>query len=161
MVFQNPDFSLFNLTVREEIEFGLKNFKFDIGDNKIKEILNLVGISDFIDRDPQSLSLGEKQKVSLACVLALQTDYIVLDEPIAQLDYRSSVDFYKILQRLNKKGKTIIVIEHDSDFLAKYTSEILILDKGKKYISGKSKNILSNNEMLKKIGLKTLQINHE
>lgn len=97
MVFQNPDFSLFNLTVREEIEFGLDNLKIENKDERIKKSLKQAGISGFEDRDPQTLSVGEKQKVNLACALSVDTQYLVLDEPTAELDYKSSVEIYKVL----------------------------------------------------------------
>lgn len=158
LVFQNPDFSLFNLTVKEEIEFGLKNLKVKNQDERIKWALSAVRMSDFLDRDPQTLSIGEKQKVSLACVLALETKYIVLDEPIAQLDYKSALEIYKILKNLNKNGKTVIVVEHDTDFLWQFANEVIILDKGEIISSGAAKKILSDKNLLNNLGLKPVTI---
>jgi energy-coupling factor transport system ATP-binding protein len=158
MVFQNPDFSIFNLTVREEIEFGLKNLKLDNRQARVKKALKAVNMTDYIDRDPQTLSLGEKEKVSLAAILALETDYIVLDEPTAQLDYKSSIELYKILSSLNKQGKTIITIEHDTDFLSEFASQIMILDKGKIEASGQTRKVLSDKNMLSKLGIKIPKI---
>uniref|UniRef100_A0A7C4M0S0 ABC transporter ATP-binding protein n=1 Tax=candidate division CPR3 bacterium TaxID=2268181 RepID=A0A7C4M0S0_UNCC3 len=155
IVFQNPDFSLFNLTVKEEIAFGLKNLSLNNQENRIKRALKNVGMTNFALRDPQTLSLGEKEKLSLASVLALDTQYIVLDEPTAQLDYKNSLDLYKILSRLNKEGKTIITIEHDTDFLWDYTYETIILDKGQIILYGPTKKILKNINLLKKLGIKT------
>ncbi len=106
MVFQNPDLSLFNLTVSEEIEFGLKNFDMSNIEERKKEALVQVGLSGFENRDPQTLSFGEKQKICLACVLALDTEYLVLDEPTAMLDYKNSLELYKLLEKLNKRGKS-------------------------------------------------------
>ena len=154
IVFQNPDFSLFNLTVGEEIEFGLKNFGIRDTDSRIKASLRQVGLSDFIDRDPQTLSIGEKQKISLACVLALDTDYIVLDEPVAQLDYRSAVEFYRILESLNSRGKTIVVIEHDSDFVWRFTKKVIIIDSGRIVKNGKTAEVFSDTAFLNRLGLK-------
>ena len=110
LVFQNPDFSIFNLTIREEITFG--NPQADVA-----SALNLVGLNGYADRDPQTLSFGQKQKICLAAALAVNPDYLLLDEPTAMLDYKSSVELYEILKNLNKAGKTIIVVEHDTDFL--------------------------------------------
>lgn len=154
MVFQNPDFSLFNLTVREEIEFGLKNLHFSNQEKRVKNALSAVRMMNFIERDPQTLSLGEKEKVVLASVLALDTNYIVFDEPTAQLDYKSSLELYKILSLLNKKGKTIIVIEHDTDFLWQFAHEIVILDKGKIAARGPTKKVLTNKTTLNVLGIK-------
>lgn len=158
MVFQNPDFSLFNLTVEEEIAFGLKNFHLDCVKKRIEQALEMVGLGSYIDRDPQTLSFGEKQKVCLACVLALDTDYIVLDEPTSMLDYKSSLELYKILQKLNNQQKTIIVVEHDSDFLWQFSKKVLILSKGKIESSGKTEALLSNTKLLQRLGIKVPNI---
>jgi len=158
MVFQNPDFSIFNLTVREEIEFGLKNLKLDNRQARVKKALKAVNMTDYIDRDPQTLSLGEKEKVSLASILALDTDYLVLDEPTAQLDYKSSLELYKILSVLNKQGKTIITIEHDTDFLGEFATQVMILDKGKIEAAGPTRKVLNDKNMLSKLGIKIPKI---
>ena len=155
MVFQNPDFMLFNLTVREEIEFGLKNFKLDNQQQRIYEALNQVGMTKFINHDPQTLSFGQKQKISLACVLSLDTPYIILDEPTAMLDYSSSCALYAILHSLHQQGKTIIVVEHDTDMISKYADQMIILHQGQIIKQGSPKTVLSNIELLKKIGIKT------
>lgn len=154
MVFQNPDLSLFNLTVSEEIEFGLKNFGLDNIEKRKKEALSLVGLSGFENRDPQTLSFGEKQKICLACVLALDTQYLVLDEPTAMLDYKNSLELYKLLEKLNQRGKTIITIDHDTDFLWKYCVSTLILDKGGIKLFGETKKVLKNEKVLKTLGIK-------
>lgn len=154
MVFQNPDFSLFNLTVADEIGFGLKNFYGCIDNERIRRALDIVGLKGFDSRDPQSLSFGEKQKICLACVLALDVSYIVLDEPTAMLDYKSSVELYIVLSSLNRQGKTIIVIEHDTDFLLSYARKILILDKGAMIRFGSSKEVFSDKALLTKLGIK-------
>jgi energy-coupling factor transport system ATP-binding protein len=154
MVFQNPDFSLFNLTVEEEIAFGMKNLKKLVTGKKVSDILSSVGLKGFLKRDPQTLSYGQKQKVALACVIALDTDYIVLDEPSSMLDFKSSIELYRLLTLLQRKGKTIIVIEHDTDFLLTFSRESLILDNGSAYAFGNTKKILSDKKSLLKLGIK-------
>jgi energy-coupling factor transporter ATP-binding protein EcfA2 len=158
MLFQNPDFMLFNLTVAEEIGFGLKNFKLDNHDKRISNALEMVGLKGFENRDPQTLSLGEKQKVCLASILALDTEYIVLDEPVAMLDHKGALHLYQTLEELNKKhGKTIIVIEHDTDFINKCAKEIIVLDKGSIIFQGKTQEVFAHKEDLKKLGIKIPQ----
>lgn len=154
MVFQNPDFALFNLTVAEELEFGITNLKLKNKEERIKKALALVGLNGFEDRDPQTLSLGQKQKVSLASVLALETDYIVLDEPTAMLDYKSSLELYRLLEELNKRSKTVIVVEHDTDFLQQYAREVAIIDKGKIIRNGSPEEVLRQKGLLTKLGIK-------
>lgn len=154
MVFQNPDFSLFNLTVKEELEFGLDNLKISGKEEKILKALNAVGMQDFLMRDPKTLSFGQKQKICLASVLALETKYIVLDEPVAMLDYKSSIEVYKILTELNNHGKTIIAIEHDTDFLHKFAKEVLILDQGKIIAFDTVDKVFANVKLLQELGIK-------
>jgi len=154
MVFQNPDFSLFNLTVSEEIDFGLKHLKKLSDAQKVREALELVGLHGFENRDPQTLSYGQKQKACLASVLALDVSYIVLDEPTAMLDYKSSVELYKLFSKLNRQGKTIIVVEHDTDFLWNYADETVLIDGGSILAYGKTREVLSDHKQLSLLGIK-------
>jgi len=156
MLFQNPDFMLFNLTVFDEIAFGLK--KQTNLSEKIGNALAMVGLENFEKRDPQTLSLGEKQKVCLASVLARDTEYIVLDEPVAMLDYKGAVNLYELLKKLNKDyGKTIVVIEHDTDFLKAFAKEIIILSNGEIILKGSTASVFSHKNELKKLGIKIPQ----
>lgn len=154
MVFQNPDFMLFNLTVEEEIAFGLKNSSPKQVEKRIEESLAAVGLTGFRSRDPQTLSLGQKQKVCLACVLARDPSYIILDEPTAMLDHKSSLKLFSILKELNSKGKTIVVVEHDTDFILKYMNLMAVIDQGKILLEGKPDEVFSNEKELRKIGIR-------
>jgi len=151
LVFQNPDFSLFNLTVKEEVSFN--NLEADV-----TATLKAVGLQGFANRDPQTLSFGQKQKLCLAAVLARRPDYLVLDEPTAMLDYKSSLELYEILKRLNRQGKTIIVVEHDTDLLLQYAQSCLILDSGKVRAMGKAKTVLAQKNLLRRLGIKIPQL---
>lgn len=154
MVFQNPDFMIFNLSVHEEVEFGLHNMKFDNIQKRVKDALQMVSMEGYENRDPHTLSYGEKQKLCLACVLALEPDYIVLDEPTAMLDYKSSAHLYEILKKLNDKGKTVIIVEHDTDFLLKYAQKTIVIHKGQVKFNSMTKQVFSQIDTLKKIGIK-------
>jgi len=155
MLFQNPDFMLFNLTVFDEIAFGLRQKE---PAQKVLEALDMVGLTKFGKRDPQTLSLGEKQKICLAGVLARDTEYIVLDEPVAMLDYKAAVSLYKLLKSLNENyGKTIIVIEHDTDFLKAFAKQVIILDQGEIVLEGSATSVFSHKEKIKQLGIKIPQ----
>jgi len=154
MVFQNPDFMLFNLTVKEEIEFGLKNLKLNNHNKRIKEALKIIGMSGFENCNPQTLSFGQKQKICLASIIAQDPKYVVLDEPTAMLDYQSTANLYKLLKFLNQQGKTIIIVEHDTDFLRQYANQIIILDQGKIVEKGSPQKVFFKINKLKKIGIK-------
>lgn len=153
-LFQNPDYSLFNLTVKEEILFGISNFQLSNPEARVKKNLELVGMSDYEEYDPKTLSFGQKQKINLAAILSLETPILVLDEPTAMLDFKSSVELYTLLRTLNKKGTTIIVIEHDTDFLLHFAKTIVILDKGTVASTGVTKTIFKNTNLLKSLGIK-------
>ena len=153
-VFQNPDYALFNLTVEEELLFGLKNFNVPNPNDKVIQSLKKVRMTEYLTRDPKTLSLGQKQKINLACVLSLETPIIVLDEPTAMLDFRSSLELYTTLQAINKKGTTVIVIEHDTDFLLHFTKESIIFDKGTIVSQGPTKKVFQNKKLLTTLGIK-------
>lgn len=154
MLFQNPDFSLFNLSVEEEIAFGLKNLNLNQHKQRIDQALTTVGLTGFNKRDPQTLSFGEKQRVNLACVLAVDPKYLILDEPSSMLDYKSAKQLYDTLRSLNKTGKTIIVVEHDTDFLKEYAQEIIIMHQGEIISSGSPKKVFSDHKLLTTIGIR-------
>jgi len=154
LVFQNPELSLFNLTVEEEIRFGLINLKMKNVETRIDRALKSVGLTGFNKRDPQTLSLGEKQKVSLAGVLSMETAYIVLDEPTAMLDYKSSVELYNLLSGLNRRGITVITVEHNTEFLLKHADNVLVMNRGEIIMEGKTGSIFRKKNELKKLGIK-------
>lgn len=154
LLFQNPDFMIFNLTVWEEVAFGLSNLEFDHIDERVRSALTLVGLQGYENRDPHTLSLGQKQKLCLAAVLAMETTYIVLDEPTAMFDYASTLHLYQLLSSLHRKGKTIIIIEHDTDFLLTYASQILILKQGSLTMQGKPEKIFPQKLKLQQMGIK-------
>lgn len=154
MVFQNPDHMIFNLTVYEEVEFGLKNLGYTDIQKRVVDALSLVHLEKFSSNDPNNLSFGQKQKLCVACALALDTEYLVLDEPSSMLDYKSSLELYKLLSELNKKGKTIIVIEHDTDFINTFADHALVLREGSLDLFGITQEVFSEKEKIKSMGIK-------
>jgi len=158
-VFQDPDLVIFNLTVEEEVAFGVHNLKLDNPKKRVKDAIKKVGLEGFEKRDPQSLSGGQKQLLCIACVLAMGTDYIVLDEPISNLDYSNSILVYKILYSLHKQGKTIIVVEHDTDMVWEYATKTIIVDKHKIIKNGPTKQILNDGRGLMSLGIRPISKN--
>lgn len=160
-VFQDPDLVIFNLTVEEEVSFGVYNLKLDNPEKRVKDALKIVGLSGFEKRDPQSLSGGQKQLLCIACVLAMGTDYIILDEPISNLDYSNAKLVYKILKDIHKQGKTIIVVEHDTNMVWENATKTIIIDEHKIIKNGPTKNILKNNQELINLGIRPILKNYE
>lgn len=148
LMFQNPDFSLFNLTVEEEAGFGAS------GD--VLRALKTVGLDRLRQADPHTLSYGQKQKLCLAGLLARNPRVLLLDEPASMLDYHSTLELYRLLARLNRQGKTIVTVEHDTRLLWEFTRRILILDQGKIAAFGPTRTVLKNTRLLRRLGLRPL-----
>lgn len=154
LVFQDPDYQIFSITVEDEISFGLENMGLEKSEVKkrAEKALDALGIRDLREKETFALSLGQKQKVCIASVLAMDPEILVLDEPTSQLDFRGAKEIYEILNDLNKKGKAIIVIEHKVDWLLKYADRILVLDNGNFVLDGKPSEVFRN-PVLERIGV--------
>jgi energy-coupling factor transport system ATP-binding protein len=154
LVFQDPDWQIFNLTVKDEVAFSLKNLKINKIEKRIKNALKIVGLNGYENEDPNKLSQGQKQKLCIASVIATEPKVIILDEPTSQLDYKNTEIIHKILKKLNKMGTTILIIEHDTDWIAEYVDKVLIMNGGKIIDEGLPKKIFSKTKILKKLGIK-------
>lgn len=154
LVFQDPDWQIFSLTVKDEIEFGIKNLGLTNSKKRIENALRLVGLEGYENIEPHRLSQGQKQKLCIASVIATDPEIIVLDEPTSQLDYKNTKNIHEILKKLNENNKTIILIEHDTDFLAEYCSRILIMNDGKIVKDGPVDKVFSQVNLLNKLGIK-------
>ena len=133
--YQNPDHQLFKNTIREEIEYGLKNLKIpkEEIENRYKEIVELLDLKKFeeIYKSTFFLSKGVRQRLALASVLVLKPEILIIDEPTTGQDYRMIEEFMKILEELHTQTCTIIIVTHDPRVIAKYSKEVIILDDGK------------------------------
>ncbi len=132
-VFQDIDSQMVASVVEDEILFGLENFGVpheEIG-GRVDRALKDLGIEDLRDRAISSLSGGQKQKVAIASMLALEPEVIVLDEPTGELDPESSREIFQILTDLNKeKGITVVIVEQKIMLLCEYVKHMMVLDKG-------------------------------
>lgn len=145
MVFQNPDNQVLFPKVYEDMEFALKNLKLEDRNRKIDNALKIVNMLEFKDKSTYELSLGQKQRINIASVLAIEPKYIILDEPTTMIDSSEKVNIYNSLKQLKDKGYTII-------FATNNINEILLSDKifvlenrGIKHIINKKELIESNN----------------
>ena len=133
MVFQDPDAQIVNTRVRDEVCFGLENLCRPAGEILARqhEALATVGLGGFGERSVFDLSGGEKQRVSIAAVLASCPRLLVLDEPTANLDPAGMAAIFAVLERLNREtGTTIVMVEHRVDELAHLVSRVVMMDKG-------------------------------
>ena len=159
-VFQNPDNQLFSKTVREELAFGPKNLgiKKEETDKRIEEVSANLGLENYLNKNPMSLSKGERQKVAVASVLTMKPDVLIVDEPTTGQDYKTARDMMEFYKRLHEEGKTIIVVTHDIDLVAEYSQRIIVMWKGKILLEGNPKKVLSQTDILEKTYIKPPQV---
>lgn len=162
MVFQYPEHQLFEDSVYNDIAFGPRNM--GLSEKEIEKRVNLacefVGLNlNFLSKSPFDLSGGEKRKAAIAGVIAMEPEVLILDEPTAGLDPQSRKYLLKRLKIYNKSNeKTVILISHDMEDIAKYTDRVIVLNNGNLVAFDETRKIFSNIELLKKFGLQTPQI---
>ena len=139
LVFQFPEYQLFEETVEKDVAFGVKNFGVK-GEEAIKrahEALKQVGLDEsYFKRAPFDLSGGEKRKVAIAGILAIDPDILIFDEPTAGFDPQSSKDLMNLITEFHNNGKTIIIITHDMDLVNTYTKRVVMLERGQVTFDG-------------------------
>lgn len=156
IVFQNPDNQFVGSTVEDDIAFGLENRQIEY--HKMHELVNeyasKVGMKEYLKKEPATLSGGQKQRVALASVLSLNPDILILDEASAMLDPHGKKEIRELIEkmRLINRNLTIISITHDVEeaYISDY---VFILAKGKLVKEGSPKEIFSNEEEIKSLGL--------
>lgn len=134
LVFQFPEYQLFEETVLKDVAFGPKNFGMDETQalKKAKQALELVGISpSYYERSPFELSGGEKRRVAIAGIIALEPKVLILDEPTAGLDPQGEKEMMELFSRIYESGQSIIIVTHNMDLVLKYVSLAAVMDHGK------------------------------
>lgn len=160
MVFQNPDNQIIGTNVEEDVSFGLENkdMPSEYIQKKVKECIDIVGLSDFSKTSPTRLSGGQKQRVAIASSLADDSKILVLDEPTSMLDPKSRLEIINVLHQLNDKNNiTIILITHNTDEVVN-ADRIVLMNKGKIVGEGTPKEVFKNLDLLKKIHVEIPQI---
>lgn len=135
LVFQFPEYQLFEETILKDVSFGPKNFKAseEEAQKAAKEALRVVGIDEsYYERSPFDLSGGQKRRVAIAGILAMNPSTLVLDEPTAGLDPQGAKEMMELFVTLNKKlGKTIVLVTHDMEHVLEYCDEVIVMSEGK------------------------------
>ena len=157
LVFQYPEYQLFEETVYKDIAFGPKNMKLSDAetDERVREAAGFVGIDDILlDRSPLELSGGQKRRIAIAGVIAMRPGVLILDEPTAGLDPRGSRQILdNILAYREKTGSTVIIVSHNMDDTARIAKRILVFDHGTVAIDGTPDEVFSQAEKLTEMGL--------
>ncbi len=132
-VFQNPNYQLFEENLDKEISFGPKNIGLSEDEIKkrVEEVLHMTNLVSFRDCDPHALSVGQKRRVSIASILAMKPEIIIVDEPDTGLDHKNAKKLMDYVKKLNKSGKTIILISHSIELVAEYCNRIIGIKDGK------------------------------
>lgn len=155
-VFQDIESQLVSYFVEDEILFGLENFGVPAEEieGRLTGALDALGIGELRHREVSSLSGGQKQKVVIAAILALEPDILVLDEPTGELDPASSVQIFELLKKLNEeKGITIVVAEQKIMLLCEYVKKLIVLEKGTLVHYGEIRSTLTHQKEMEEAGI--------
>lgn len=164
LVFQYPEYQLFETTVLKDVCFGPKNkgLSEDECIERAKEALKAVGMSEeFYSRSPLEMSGGQKRRAAIAGVLAMDPKVLILDEPCAGLDPKGKRDILDMLSALRRdKGMTIILVSHSMEDVAGYADRLIVMSNGTKAYDGTVKEVFSKYKELEKIGLAAPQVTY-
>lgn len=159
MVFQYPEHQLFEETIYQDIAFGPKNLGLSAEqvDQRIRRAMEFVGLAfeTFKDRSPFNLSGGQMRRVAIAGVIALEPDYLALDEPAAGLDPCGRDEIFGQIVKLHQEtGSTVILVSHNMEDIARFASRVLVMNKGQIILDGPPKQIFSSGrEQLQEAGV--------
>lgn len=169
LVFQYPEYQLFEETVGKDIAFGPQQLGLDPKEieARVREAMELVGLNFEKDKDrsPFELSGGQKRRAAIAGVIAMKPEILILDEPTAGLDPIGREDVLKQIKNLHTRyGMTVILVSHSMEEIARYTERILVMDQGKLILAGTPGEVFKHVEKLKQIGLgipQVTQLSHD
>ncbi|MFB3766198.1 MAG: energy-coupling factor ABC transporter ATP-binding protein [Methanotrichaceae archaeon] len=156
MVFQNSDDQIFAPTVYQDVAFGPVNLGLPVDQVKkrVDYALQYVGLSGYERRPPHHLSGGEKKRVAIAGILAMEPEVIILDEPTSNLDPASSEEIMDMLDELNYSGKTIIISTHDVEMAYRWADEVVLMEKGGLLRRGTVQEVFGDVELIRRARLK-------
>jgi len=158
LVFQYPEYQLFEETVHRDVAFGPTNLgltKEEV-DQRVIEAINLVGLDydEIGERSPFELSGGQKRRVAIAGVIAMKPEVLILDEPTAGLDPKAHKDVLEMIKKIHETQKNItILVSHNMNDIAKLVDKVLVMEKGRIAMEGTPRQVFSQAQKLKKMGL--------
>lgn len=154
-VFQDADSQIIASTVRAEVGFGPMNLKLPREEvlQRVDEALTYMNLSGFDDRPPHYLSGGEKKRVSIAGVLAMEPEVLLFDEPTASLDPINAAMLEEVLTKLDSEGRTVLISTHDVDFTYRWADRVLVFQAGNIIADAPTLDIFRNQSLLRQAGL--------
>ena len=155
-VMQNPNQMISQHMIKDEIALGLKcrNYSKEEIDKKVEEVLKICGLYPYRNWPVSALSYGQKKRVTIASILAINPQVIILDEPTAGQDYKHYTEFMEFIKELSAQGISIILITHDMQLTLEYCHRAVVLSAGEKIADDKPSNILTDENIIKKANLK-------
>lgn len=156
IVFQNPEIQIIAPTVFQEVSFGPMNLKLpkNVVYERTKQAMKFLNIEELSERSPQYVSGGEKKRIGIADVIAMESKIILFDEPTANMDCTNVLYFENLLSEIHNEGKTLLISTHDIDFAVRWADRIILFQDGKIIGDGNTEEICSDEKLLTSIGLK-------
>lgn len=156
IVFQYPEYQLFEETVERDIAFGPRNLGLSDTEvqHRVVEAMELLSLSKKLrKKSPFDLSGGQKRRIAIAGVLAMKPKYLILDEPTAGLDPKGREEFLQLIAKLHQQGMTIVMVSHSMDDIARYAQRMIVLEKGSIRLQGTPQEVFSQPDILEQTGL--------
>ena len=163
IVFQDPDSQLFSASVVQDVSFGVMNMKLPEQQvrEKVAAAMTRTGITHLKDKPTHCLSFGQKKRVAIAGVLAMEPDVLILDEPTAGLDPLGVSEIMKLLKQTQQTlGITVIIATHDIDMVPLYCDHSYVMHEGEMIMAGTPKEIFARKDILRKVNLRLPRIGH-
>lgn len=159
-VFQSPDAQIFSGTIYEEMIVGLKRLglRREEAEERIRRALKLVDLDKPLNISPHILSFGERHRLAIASILAMEPDVLILDEPFAGIDYKRSLQLLRALRSLTESGRSIVLIGHDLQLIGEVADRVIVMRSGKIVREGSVEDVLGDIEFLIDSGYIPLQI---
>jgi energy-coupling factor transporter ATP-binding protein EcfA2 len=160
VVLQNPISQIFGMSVEDDIAFGLENLCVPrkVIKNKLEKILKLVNLEKYRNADPHNLSGGEKQRLVIGSILAMEPKILFLDEPTSNLDPFETKEIFNTLNKLRKLKKTIVIVERKIEHIAPYVDRIVGMKNGKIIFNSSPRKFFSDKKLLKKLCVEPPQV---
>lgn len=157
LVFQEPDHQIFSSSIYQELAFGPLNFGVskDEVKQRVENVMEQMEIGHLKDKPTHFLSYGQKKQVAIASILVLEPEVIILDEPTAGLDPMHSKKLMILLEKLSKRGITLIIATHDVNLAYQWAEQVHVMNKGRVIQSGTSEEIFMKEEILEKADMET------
>ncbi|MBN7773669.1 energy-coupling factor transporter ATPase [Clostridium aminobutyricum] len=158
LVFQYPEYQLFEESVKKDVAFGPENLGLDPAEieSRVREAIELVGLNydEIAERSPFELSGGQKRRVAIAGVIAMKPEILVLDEPTAGLDPKAHKDLLDVIQRIHQEqGIILILVSHNMRDIARLSDKVLVMEGGKLVMCGTPREIFGQRDKLVRMGL--------